>query len=60
MRLWVNGRHESLKTSEYLIPFSKKENQIKIIAIHDSYAEKFDVYLTKEEYQFDVGVIYNQ
>lgn len=42
-----------------MIPFSKKNDSVNILAIRDNFVEKFSIYLSQEQYLFDVGLIYN-
>lgn len=47
MRIWVNGRNEILKNGECLIPFSKRNESLNILAIRDNFVEKFSIYLAQ-------------
>jgi hypothetical protein len=59
LKIWRSGREEIIENGEYLVPFSKQNEQITILAVKDSYADKFYVNLYPESYSFDVGLIYN-
>jgi hypothetical protein len=59
IKVWVNGRSEVLADAEYLVPFSKKGDSLKVLAVRDTYAETFSIYLDQEIYSFEVGLIYN-
>jgi hypothetical protein len=45
IKIWVNGRSEILANAEHIIPFTKNSSYLNVLAVRDSYAEKFSIYM---------------